>query len=224
VSTVSSYENQIPTGDAPLSGSLYYTFRVPNALWFISAILAQLIDLNSPGAWAYVGEITPDEAAEAAAEVYASIMQVFPIGTILPLAGTIPSGSNLLPCNGASYLRAAYPELFAAIGTTWGAPDGSHFNVPDLRGRALIGDGTGSGLSERILGDELGEETHQLTVAELASHAHSEGTTVPLPVVVVPADGVAAVGAAGTTGSTGGDVAHNNMQPSAVVVWGIVAQ
>ena len=41
---------------------------------------------------------------------------------------TIPAGS--LACDGASYLRSAYPDLFAAIGTTWGAVDGSHFNVP----------------------------------------------------------------------------------------------
>ena len=221
---VSSYENQIPTEDAPLSGSLYYTFRVPNALWFVSAILAQLIDLNDPGAWAYAGEITPDEAAAAASEVYASIMQVFPIGTVLPLAGAIPSGSNLLACDGASYLRSAYPELFAAIGVTWGSADGTHFNVPDFRGRALIGAGAGSGLTPRTLGDELGEENHLLTVAELAAHTHSEGTTEPIPAVVVPPDGMVAVGAAGTTGSTGGDTAHNNMQPSAVINWGIVAR
>ena len=36
-----------------------------------------------------------------------------------------------LLCNGASLLRSQYPDLFAAIGTTYGAADGLHFNIPD---------------------------------------------------------------------------------------------
>lgn len=36
--------------------------------------------------------------------------------------------------DGASYLRTFYPDLFNAIGTTYGAVDGTHFNVPDARG------------------------------------------------------------------------------------------
>lgn len=38
-------------------------------------------------------------------------------------------------CDGASLVRATYPELFAAIGTLHGAPDGTHFNLPDHRGK-----------------------------------------------------------------------------------------
>lgn len=56
------------------------------------------------------------------------------VGEIKILAqSAIPS--NCLPCNGAAISRAAYPELFAAIGTTYGAGDGSTtFNVPDAEG------------------------------------------------------------------------------------------
>lgn len=56
------------------------------------------------------------------------------IGEIKILAqSSIPS--NCLPCNGAAISRTAYPELFAAIGTTYGAGDGSTtFNVPDAEG------------------------------------------------------------------------------------------
>ena len=56
------------------------------------------------------------------------------IGEIKILAqSAIPS--NCLPCNGAAISRTAYPELFAAIGTTYGAGDGSTtFNVPDAEG------------------------------------------------------------------------------------------
>ena len=45
---------------------------------------------------------------------------------------SIPSG--WLPCDGTSYLRTAYPALFTALGTAHGAADGTHFNVPDMRG------------------------------------------------------------------------------------------
>lgn len=65
------------------------------------------------------------------------------VGFIKPYAGTsVPTGYLL--CNGAAISRAQYPELFAAIGTTWGAGDGSStFNVPDLRGYFLRGVGGG---------------------------------------------------------------------------------
>ena len=64
-----------------------------------------------------------------------------PIGAIIPYAGsTAPFGT--LICNGAAISRSAYPELFEAIGTTWGAGDGSTtFNIPDLRGYFLRGAG-----------------------------------------------------------------------------------
>lgn len=41
---------------------------------------------------------------------------------------TVPSGT--LQCNGASLLRTEFPDLFTAIGTTWGAADGTHFTLP----------------------------------------------------------------------------------------------
>lgn len=222
--TLPPFEDQIPTGDdLPLS-FVYYRFRLPNTLWFISAILGQLIALNEPSAWVKAGLITEAEAAEAATQVYESLTVWFPIGSIIPYASSLPATADILPCNGASYLRSDYPDLFAAIGTVWGAPDIAHFNVPELRGRALIGGGAGPGLTNRVPGTLLGEETHVLTTSELASHTHSEGTTLPIVVDVTVPTLPGAVGAAGTTGATGGDAAHNNMQPSGVIVWGIVAR
>ena len=53
--------------------------------------------------------------------------------------------SNWVICDGSSLLRAGtYAALFAVIGTTYGSADGSHFNIPDLRGRSPIGSGTGT--------------------------------------------------------------------------------
>ena len=63
-----------------------------------------------------------------------------PTGVVYPFAGpiaNIPAGYLL--CNGASLLRASYPALFSAIGTIYGAADGSHFNLPDYRDRMMIG-------------------------------------------------------------------------------------
>jgi hypothetical protein len=57
-----------------------------------------------------------------------------PVGTeFLWPSETPPSG--FLEENGASLVRATYPGLFAAIGTMYGAADGTHFNLPDARGR-----------------------------------------------------------------------------------------
>lgn len=60
------------------------------------------------------------------------------VGKIEHFAGPSAPGGTLL-CNGASLLRTAYPDLFAAIGTTWGAVDGTHFTLPNLTdtGRVL---------------------------------------------------------------------------------------
>ncbi len=67
-----------------------------------------------------------------------------PPGTILPYGGTnAPPG--FLMCDGQDYQRSAYPGLFAAIGTAFGAPDGNRFNVPDFRGRFLRGQDGGTG-------------------------------------------------------------------------------
>lgn len=62
-----------------------------------------------------------------------------PTGVIIPFAGTsVPTGYLL--CNGAAVSRINYANLFAAIGTLYGAGDGSTtFNLPDARDRVLQG-------------------------------------------------------------------------------------
>jgi microcystin-dependent protein len=104
-----------------------------------------------------------------------------PTGTISAFGGASPP-LGWISCNGAAVSRTVYADLFTAIGTTWGIGDGvTTFNVPDLRGRAVLGSGTGSGLTARTLGASLGAETVTLTGAEsgVASHNHTAtaGTT-----------------------------------------------
>ena len=69
--------------------------------------------------------------------------QLVPVGTIIPFAGPNPTQfadqGGWLYCNGDSLDRTVFAELFAAIGTNYGAPDGNHFNVPALQGMFLRG-------------------------------------------------------------------------------------
>ncbi len=107
-----------------------------------------------------------------------------PVGTILDYAGSvIPTG--WLGCGGQSLSRASYPDLFAALGTTYGAADGISFNLPDCRGRVAAGrDFTNSGLASRLtsatmtpggagLGATGGAQTHTLTTDQMPPHTHS---------------------------------------------------
>lgn len=103
----------------------------------------------------------------------AQINAQVPVGTLLDFAGSAaPSG--FLLCDGSAVSRTTYAGLFAVVGTTWGAGDGSTtFNVPDLRRRTTIGSGgTAVGPVATTVGAVGGEETHALTIAELASHNH----------------------------------------------------
>jgi microcystin-dependent protein len=141
-----------------------------------------------------------------------------PAGSLILFGGSAtPAG--FLECNGSAVSRTTYAELFAAIATTWGAGDGSTtFNLPDLRGRAPIGAGQGSGLTNRTLGGSGGNETHMLTTSEMPAHDHDL-----VEVTNTTATGAASrirSGSSGfntTTGSRGGGQAHNNMMPFAVV-------
>jgi microcystin-dependent protein len=63
-----------------------------------------------------------------------------PTGIVYQWAGAIANiPSGYLLCDGSSLLRSSYPGLFTAIGTIYGSADGSHFNLPDLRDKFVIG-------------------------------------------------------------------------------------
>lgn len=96
------------------------------------------------------------------------------IGSVQLVAGTPDTAGGWLICDGSAVSRTTYARLFAIIGTTFGAGDGSTtFNLPDLRGRVPVGSGAGTGLTARTLGQTFGEETHTLTVTEMPSHNHT---------------------------------------------------
>ena len=90
-------------------------------------------------------------------------------GVIKMYAGTTAPLGWLI-CDGSAVSRTVYAKLFHAIGTTYGAGDGSTtFNLPDLRGRTPVGVGTGTatGATAHTLGEKAGAETHTLTQAQL---------------------------------------------------------
>ena len=69
----------------------------------------------------------------------AGLGSAIPSGVAFPYAGkTVPSG--FMACNGGTISRTTYAKLFAAIGTAWGAGDGSTtFKLPDWRNRTVMG-------------------------------------------------------------------------------------
>ncbi len=76
-----------------------------------------------------------------------------PAGEVITFAGnTAPAG--FLMCDGSAVDRTTYANLFAVIGTTYGAGNGtSTFNLPDLRGEFIRGFDAGRGIDTgRALG------------------------------------------------------------------------
>lgn len=143
-------------------------------------------------------------------------------------SSAVPVG--YVEANGSNVSRTEYPLLFLIYGTKFGAGDGSTtFGKPDMRGRAPIGAGTGSGLTARTLADTGGFETHTLSTSEIPAHDHGPGSgTIFRNSSAVNSGhaaggpttgGVATNSQSSTTASTGGGGSHNNMQPFLVTMW-----
>lgn len=153
-----------------------------------------------------------------------------------PIA-TLPAG--WLNCNGDAVSRSDYARLFSVIGTTYGAGNGTTtFNLPDIRGRTIVADGDSPTLSARVIGEQFGEESHTLTLAETPSHNHTNSTST----ILAKQNGTAGTSnrlmrgtdantnsnvvdqLVFTTTTKGSDGAHNNMQPSFVLAAAIYAR
>jgi len=75
-------------------------------------------------------------------------------------------------CDGRILPINQFLPLFSLLGTTYGGDGRTTFALPDLRGRVQIGQGSGSGLTPRQMGDHGGEEAVTLTVDQMPSHSH----------------------------------------------------
>ena len=122
-------------------------------------------------------------------------------------------------CNGSAISRTTYSNLFSIIGTTYGSGDGSTtFNIPNLKGKVPVGLNS-SDDSFKTLGQTGGEKTHKLTVDEMPKHSHQAKNSGSLTAGYGGLfrnnsnDGYVY----GYINDTGGDQAHNNLQPYIVL-------
>ena len=106
-----------------------------------------------------------------------------PTATIVPWSeSSIPTG--FLECNGQAVSRSTYSALFAIVGTTYGAGDGSStFLVPDLQEKVAVSKSgtqalasTGGANTVASTGNVGGSTANAtLSTAQLASHSHPGG-------------------------------------------------
>lgn len=146
------------------------------------------------------------------------------VGSLIYMASNdaVPDG---LECLGTAVSRTTYATLFASIGTTWGAGNGTTtFNLPNLSRRVCVGaGGSGTGTLGNTLGSTGGSETHAMTAAENGPHTHTATADM----------GLRGGGSGGSftaytndlendsppiaVSVSGSGTPHNIMQPSAVV-------
>jgi hypothetical protein len=108
------------------SGAVF--FAVTSACYEVCLQRDDILIYDQPGG---------DNSAEIAA-VWPREAVVFKTGQILEFGGpTMPYGWLL--CDGSSLARVDYPDLFDVLGTTWGAVDGDHFNLPDMHEGTALG-------------------------------------------------------------------------------------
>lgn len=131
-----------------------------------------------------------------------------PAGAIMAFpAAAAPSG--WLICDGAAVNRTTYATLFALISTTYGVGDGSTtFNLPDLRGRGIVGKGTNLDV------DVLGESDGLSVGSRTPKHYHGVGTLAVatagghghVHTLAIGASGSHSHGVSGTTSTIGAHV------------------
>jgi microcystin-dependent protein len=154
-----------------------------------------------------------------------------------PFIGEIRmTGFNFAPvgwalCDGQLLAISGNDALFALIGTTYGGDGQNSFALPDLRGRAPIHVGQGSGLTNRTIGERAGSETVTLTATQIAAHNHAANANTAVGTSTDPAGkfwaqrsganqylGTAnSAMAPGALQNAGGSQPHENMPPSLVI-------
>jgi len=149
------------------------------------------------------------------------------IGEIRPFAGNYaPRGWAF--CDGQLMRISQNTALFSILGTTYGGDGMSNFALPNLMGRAAVHFGRGPGLTPRLLGERGGSTVATLIEPQMPSHTHTPNChshyeqTTPAEALWsnLPGRGAPSYGKTAnvsmsprTTGDTGGNQVHNNMQP-----------
>lgn len=148
-----------------------------------------------------------------------NVVQTTPVGVIEAFAG-VNAPAGWLFCDGSAVSRIQYPELFSALGTTYGSGDGSTtFNIPDLRGRMPFGKGTHADVAS--LGQNEGASLanrrpkHQHTVYD-AGHTHTNRMNGGFQVYRVNVAGGS--GEYGITSANTGSIVDNSTNTTGVKV------
>jgi microcystin-dependent protein len=140
------------------------------------------------------------------------------------------------PCMGQIVAIQSNTPLYSLIGTTYGGNGTTTFGLPNLNGHIVVSQGQGQGLTPRVLGEMFGETQVTLMSQQMAIHTHglqlgsgTGGTPSPKPspgaVLLNPTFNGFVNPPSNTTfattavGLTGGGQAHDNMQPSLVLVY-----
>lgn len=161
------------------------------------------------------------------------------VGQIMMFAGNFaPVDWHI--CDGSLLNIADYNALFALIGTAYGGNGTTTFGIPNLRGRLPVGQGQGTGLSNRILAVKGGEENVTLTQAAMPLHNHNLMASTAPATVNTPGNSVLASVPAnhtfyfdapnplpsgvtptplgpGVLSSTGSNVPHDNLMPATAI-------
>lgn len=204
---------------------------VPDDTAILGAVTGALYELCFDFNWEPYGAISPQEISYAMLQMLDGLSDCesgvnVGIGTIIAgVWANVPAG--FLLCDGATYTQAAYPDLYAAIDPA--LKSGTDFVVPDMRGSVAVGQ---DAATFAVIGTQVGAETHQLSIAEMPLHGHNRNTLGQSEVVaqdIADTDISITAGARRrlnltVTGSAGGDVPHNNIQPSVVVRYAVRAE
>lgn len=131
-------------------------------------------------------------------------------------------------CDGQLLPILQNTTLFSFVGTYYGGDGKSNFALPNMQGRIPMHAGQGPGLSLHALGQTGGVEMVKLSETEIPSHTHVVRVAVEPGELSTPAGNSIALStganayAAGTPSvnmnenqinTSGGDRAHNNLQP-----------
>ena len=143
-----------------------------------------------------------------------------PTATIVPWSSaSVPSG--FLECDGTAVSRSTYSALFAIVGTTYGAGDGSTtFNTPDLADNVPVGKSnnkslasTGGANTVSSTGNVGGSTANAtLSTPQLASHSHDKGrgNNQFVRFVPIPPPGYNPGGGPDNTGNQGSGGGHSH--------------
>ena len=143
--------------------------------WFRRALVGALELMCEAHNWDVRGSATVEYAVDKANEMVESLeldvlIPVLPVGTVAMFATSVIPAKWLL-CSGGAVNRTTYAELYAIIGTQYGAGNGTTtFTLPNFFGRSPM---QAEGTYLAGTGAVAGAFTHTLITQEIPSHNHA---------------------------------------------------